>query len=202
MTRGFPRGRVILTIFPMQSLLASAADEAAAVVVSLKPLAEPLQRLGEAMLACWSRRGKVLTCGNGGSCADAIHLAEELSVRFQKNRRALAAIALSDPGATSCAANDYGWERVFARQVEALGNAGDILVCFTTSGNSANVIAAVEAAKKAGMLTASFLGKDGGKLRGVCEIELLVRHKLTHRVQEAHLLLYHTLCEWVDQRVD
>lgn len=186
----------------MQSLLAAAADDAAALAADLKSLAGPLERLGLAMMDCWQRRGKVLTCGNGGSCADAIHLAEELSVRFCKDRRGLAAIALADAGAISCAANDYGWERVFARQVEALGNPGDVLVCFTTSGNSGNVVAAVQAAKKAGLLTAAFLGKDGGKLRGACDVELLVPHKLTHRIQEAHLLLYHTLCEWVDQRVD
>jgi D-sedoheptulose 7-phosphate isomerase len=186
----------------MHSLLSAAADDAAALAASIKSLAGPLQKLGEAMMQCWSHRGKVLTCGNGGSCADAIHLAEELSVRFAKDRRGLAAVALADGGAMTCAANDYGWERVFARQVEALGNPGDVLVAFSTSGNSGNVIAAVAAAKQVGMVTAAFLGKDGGKLRGQCDIELLVPHKLTHRVQEAHLLLYHTLCEWVDQRVD
>jgi D-sedoheptulose 7-phosphate isomerase len=101
----------------------------------------------------------------------------------------------------TCAANDYGWERVFARQVEALANPGDVLIGFSTSGNSKNVLAAIDAAKKIGVTTCAFLGKDGGKMKGLCDIELLVPHKLTHRVQEAHLLLYHTLCEWIDERV-
>jgi D-sedoheptulose 7-phosphate isomerase len=186
----------------MLSLLSAAADDAAKLASAVKSLSQPLEKLGLAMMECWSAGGKVLTCGNGGSCADAIHLAEELSVRFAKDRRGLAAVALADGAAMTCAANDYGWERVFARQVEALGNAGDLLVGFSTSGNSKNVIAAFEAAKSKKMITCAFLGKDGGKLKGVCDIELLVPHKLTHRVQEAHLLLYHTLCEWVDHRVD
>lgn len=186
----------------MQNLLNAAVDDARQTAELVRPLAPALERLGNAMLECWSRRGKVLTCGNGGSCADAIHLAEELAVRFFKDRRGLAAIALADAGALTCAGNDYGYERIFSRQVEALGNPGDVLVGFSTSGNSPNVIAAMQAGRRIGMVTCAFLGKDGGKLRGTCDIELLVPHKLTHRVQEAHLLLYHTLCEWVDQRVD
>ncbi len=154
------------------------------------------------MLACWSNRGKVLIAGNGGSSADAMHLAEELCVRFQKNRRALAAIALCDPTVITCAGNDYGYDHVFARQVEALGNPGDILIVMTTSGNSANVLRAIEAAKSQKLLTAAFLGKDGGKLRGQCDIELLIPSPLSARVQECHKLLYHTLCEWVDTKIE
>jgi D-sedoheptulose 7-phosphate isomerase len=185
----------------MQELLNAAVDDARATADMVRLLAPALERLGLAMMKCWAERGKVLTCGNGGSCADAIHLAEELSIRFAKDRRGLAAIALADAGAITCAGNDYGYERIFSRQVEALGNPGDILIGFTTSGNSGNVIAAIEAAKKIGMTTCAFIGKTGGKLTGVCDIELLVPAKATHRVQEAHLLLYHTLCEWVDERV-
>jgi len=185
----------------MQSLLNAAIDDARNLLEQVRPLAPSLERLARTMLDCWQRRGKVMTCGNGGSCADAIHLAEELSIRFARDRRGLAAIALTDGGAITCAANDYGWERVFSRQVEALGNPGDVLIGFSTSGNSANVIAAVEAARRIGVTTCAFLGKDGGKLKGQADIELHVPHKLTHRVQEAHLLLYHTLCEWIDARV-
>lgn len=186
----------------MHDLLKNAIEDASAVAQSIRALSSPLARLGHAMLHCWDRQGKVLTCGNGGSCADAIHLAEELSVRFHKARRGLAAVALADGGAMTCAANDFGWEQVFARQIAALGNPGDVLVVFTTSGNSANIIAAVAEARKRGLVTAAFLGKDGGQIKGQCDIELLVPHPLTHRVQEAHLLLYHTLCEWIDQQVD
>lgn len=186
----------------MKDLLNGAIDDATDLLSRVRALSPQLEQLANALMACWRARGKVLTCGNGGSCADAIHLAEELSVRFAKDRKGLAAIALADGSAITCAANDYGWERVFSRQVEALGNPGDVLIGFTTSGNSQNVIAAIAAAKTIGMTTCVFLGKDGGQLKGVCDIELHVPHKLTHRVQEMHLLLYHTLCEWVDARVD
>jgi D-sedoheptulose 7-phosphate isomerase len=161
-----------------------------------------LQRLGEALLACWQRRGKVLTAGNGGSAADAIHLAEELVVRFNKSRRALAAIALCDSGNLTCAGNDMGFESVFSRQVEALGNPGDFLVVFSTSGNSANILKAVQTAKTQQLKTVAFIGKEGGSLRGVCDFEFHIPSKTTARVQEAHLLLYHCLCEWIDHHVD
>jgi D-sedoheptulose 7-phosphate isomerase len=160
-----------------------------------------LHRLGETLLACWQARGKVLTAGNGGSAADAIHLAEELVVRFHKPRRALAAIALCDSGNLTCAANDLGFDEVFARQVEALGNRGDVLIVFTTSGNSPNIIRAIETAKAGGLKTVAFIGKSGGKAKGHCDFEFLVPSQNTARVQEAHLVLYHALCEWIDERV-
>jgi D-sedoheptulose 7-phosphate isomerase len=161
-----------------------------------------LRRLGAAMLKCWDKRSKVLTAGNGGSAADAIHLAEELVVRFNKPRKALAAIALCDSGNLTCAGNDMGWDEVFARQVEALGNNGDLLIVFTTSGNSSNILRAVETAKKAGMITAGFFGKTGGKIKGLCDFEFHIPCHTTARVQEAHLLLYHTLCQWIDLNVN
>jgi D-sedoheptulose 7-phosphate isomerase len=161
-----------------------------------------LNRLGEALLSCWKTRGKVLTAGNGGSTADAIHLAEELVVRFNKARRALAAVALCEASNLTCAGNDMGFESVFSRQVEALGNPGDFLVVFSTSGNSPNILKAVEAAKSQQMQTVAYIGKDGGKLKGLCDFEFHVPCKITHRVQEAHLMLYHSLCEWIDDRVD
>jgi D-sedoheptulose 7-phosphate isomerase len=161
-----------------------------------------IDRLGEALLRCWQARGKVLTAGNGGSACDAIHLAEELVVRFNKNRRALAATSLTDAGNLTCAGNDMGFESVFSRQVEALGNPGDFLVVFSTSGNSENIVRAVTAAKSQQLHTVGFIGKDGGKLKGVCEFEFHIPSKTTARVQEAHLIIYHNLCEWIDQRVD
>lgn len=160
-----------------------------------------LLRLGEAMLACWSRRGKVLMAGNGGSAADAMHFAEELVVRFVKDRRALAAIALTDPTVITCCANDYGYAQVFERQIEALGNAGDVLVILSTSGNSENLVWAAKRAKAAGMVTAGFLGKGGGKSAGVCDIELIVPSDSTARIQEAHKLLFHSLCQWIDESI-
>jgi D-sedoheptulose 7-phosphate isomerase len=153
------------------------------------------------MLRCWEKRGKVLTAGNGGSAADAMHLAEELSVRFEKNRKALAAIALCDPSAITCAANDFGYDTIFSRQIEALGNPGDILIVFTTSGNSGSVLGAIESAKSQKLVTVAFLGKGGGKAKGLCDIEFIIPATTSHRVQEGHKILYHTLCEWIDAKV-
>jgi len=185
----------------MRPLLEKAVVEVSSMLPALVEMSQPLQRLGQAMLDCWHKRGKVLTAGNGGSAADAMHLAEELLVRFQKTRRALAAIALCDPTAVTCAGNDFGYESVFSRQVEALGNPGDILVVFTTSGNSPNIVRAVEQARSAGVLTVAFNGRDGGKLRGKCDIELIVPAPTSARIQEGHKILLHTLCEWIDSRV-
>lgn len=182
----------------MERLLTRAVDEIDALLPRLVALAPQLQRLGEAMFAAWDGGRKVLLCGNGGSAADAMHLAEELCVRFMKNRRALAAVALCDPTVITCAGNDFGFDEIFARQVDALGNAGDVLIVFSTSGNSPNILRAIEQAKSRGLVTAAMLGRDGGKARGLCDIELVVPAQTPHRIQEGHKVLYHTLCEWVE----
>ncbi len=147
---------------------------------------------------CWDNGGKLLVCGNGGSCADAMHLAEELVARFQKDRRGLAAIALTDPTVITCAANDFGFDKIFSRQVEALGRPGDVLIGLTTSGNSQNVLNAFDTARTIGMKTIAFLGKGGGKAKSTCDVELIVPADTAHRVQEGHKVLFHTLCEWAD----
>jgi D-sedoheptulose 7-phosphate isomerase len=183
-------------------VIAQAVDEWTALLPLMPRFTPELHRLGEALLACWQNRGKVLTAGNGGSAADAIHLAEELMVRYNKPRRSLAAIALCDPGNLTCAGNDMGFNAIFARQVEGLGNPGDFLVVFSTSGNSANILHAIETAKSQQLKTVAFIGKDGGALKGLCEFEFHVPSKTTARIQEAHLILYHSLCEWIDHRVD
>ena len=184
----------------MKSLLDDALGEWGELLPKLAALDEPLARFGEALWACWQRRGKMLVAGNGGSAADAIHFAEELVVRFGKNRRALAAIALTDPAVVTCAANDLGYDRVFERQVEALGNEGDVFVAMTTSGNSENLIRAITLAKQQKLTTVAMLGKDGGRARGMCDIELMVPSSVTARIQEAHKLLYHTVCGWVEAK--
>jgi D-sedoheptulose 7-phosphate isomerase len=186
----------------MESLLNKAISDLGQIVPQLGAMGPALHRLGQEMLRCWKNRGKVLVAGNGGSAADSMHLAEELSVRFQKNRRGLAAIALCDPSAITCAGNDFGYESIFSRQVEALGNPGDILIVFTTSGNSPNILRAIEQAKSQGVMTAAFLGKGGGKAKGLCDIEFIIPAQTAHRIQEGHKILYHTLCEWVDTQVD
>jgi D-sedoheptulose 7-phosphate isomerase len=186
----------------LKPILQQATDDLQALLPAIAALHEPLERLGQAMLRCWQQRGKVLIAGNGGSAADAMHFAEELVVRFQRNRRALAAIALCDPTVITCAGNDFGFERIFERQVEALGNPGDLFIAITTSGNSANLLLAIDRAKQQDMITVSLLGKDGGAARGRCDIELLVPSPVTARIQEAHKLLYHTLCDWIEQQVE
>jgi D-sedoheptulose 7-phosphate isomerase len=148
------------------------------------------------------KRGcKILVCGNGGSAADAQHLAAELSGRYVKERKALAGIALTtDTSALTAIANDYGYDLVFSRQVEALGRPGDVLIGISTSGNSANVIKAVESAKALGMHTIGLLGKDGGKLKALMDEALVVPSPVTARIQEVHQMVYHFWCECLDSR--
>jgi len=138
--------------------------------------------------------GKIISCGNGGSMCDAMHFAEELSGRFRNNRRALAAISISDPSHLSCVSNDYGYDFVFSRFIEGLGQANDVLLGISTSGNSKNVILAVEAAKAKGMKTIVLTGKDGGKLAGLADIEIRAPHSnFADRAQEIHIKVIHSL---------
>jgi D-sedoheptulose 7-phosphate isomerase len=147
------------------------------------------------------RRGcKVLVCGNGGSAADAQHFAAELTGRYLKERRALAAIALTtDTSALTAIGNDYNFDYIFARQVEALGRPGDVLVGISTSGNSGNVIAAVEAARSLGVKTLGILGRDGGRLAGLVDDALVVPSRVTARIQEVHEMVFHFWCEALDE---
>ncbi|HEY8780377.1 MAG TPA: D-sedoheptulose 7-phosphate isomerase [Mucilaginibacter sp.] len=143
--------------------------------------------------------GKLLTCGNGGSAADALHLAEELVGRYSKERRGLPAICLnSDVTALTCIGNDYGYDQVFSRQVEALGRSSDVLVGFTTSGNSPNVLSAFQKAKEYGIITILLSGKDGGKAKNICDYELIVPSANTARIQEIHTLILHQWLEEID----
>lgn len=146
------------------------------------------------------RRGcRILVCGNGGSAADAQHLAAELSGRYLKERRALAGIALTtDTSALTAIGNDYGFDQVFSRQVEALGRPGDLLIGISTSGNSPNVIRAVASAKELGMQTLGLLGRDGGQLRTLVDDALVVPSPVTARIQEIHQMVYHFWCEALD----
>jgi D-sedoheptulose 7-phosphate isomerase len=145
--------------------------------------------------------GKLLVCGNGGSAADAQHVAGEFVNQFLlKNRRALPALALTtDGGVLTCVANDTGFERVFARQVEAFGSEGDVLLAITTSGNSPNVVAAAEAARERGMKVVGLLGRDGGRVRHLCDLALVVESDDTQRTQETHNLVGHVLCDLVER---
>ena len=150
------------------------------------------------------KRGcRILVCGNGGSAADAQHFAAELTGRYVKERRALAGIALTvDTSALTAIGNDYGFDRVFSRQVEALGRPGDLLVGISTSGNSPNVIQAVAAAKELGMRTLGLLGRDGGQLKDLVDDPLVVPSQVTARIQEIHLMTYHFWCEAIDAQFE
>lgn len=143
---------------------------------------------------------RILFCGNGGSAADAQHLAAELVGRLVRDRRALPGLALStDSSALTCIGNDFGFEEVFARQVQALGRSGDVLVAISTSGNSPNVIRAVEVAKPLGITTVGLLGRNGGRLGPMVDLPIVVPAEETARIQEAHIFLGHVLCALIEQ---
>lgn len=142
--------------------------------------------------------GKILICGNGGSSCDAAHFAEELTGRFRADRRPLAAIACTDVGHITCTANDYGFDHIFSRWVEALGKRGDTLIILSTSGNSANCLRALEAADELGMNTIAMLGKGGGKMLKRATIQIVVPGETSDRIQELHMLLLHTFVECIE----
>jgi D-sedoheptulose 7-phosphate isomerase len=145
---------------------------------------------------------KVLSCGNGGSHCDAMHFAEELSGRYRDNRRSLAAIAISDPSHISCVGNDYGFDYIFSRYVEGIGQEGDVLLGISTSGNSKNVINAFEAAKQKGIKTIALTGKEGGKIRGNVDLEINVPHfGYADRIQEIHIKIIHILILLIEKKV-
>lgn len=147
----------------------------------------------------FARGGKVIAFGNGGSMCDAMHFAEELTGRFRRDRKALPAIALSDPSHLTCVGNDYGFEQVFARGVEAYAAAGDVVLGLSTSGNSPNVIRGLATARELGCHTIALLGKDGGQLAGTCELQIIVPGEHSDRIQELHTLILHIIIECVER---
>ncbi len=169
---------------------------------SLSGLAEPTERVAETIVQTLRNGNKLMLCGNGGSAADSLHLAAEFTGRFVKDRKPLAALALStDSPALTCIANDYSFDEIFSRQVLALGRPGDCLLAISTSGNSRNVIRAVEAARSIGVRTIGLLGREGGLLRGMCDLVIVVPSPTTARIQEAHIFIGHTLCAMVESRL-
>ncbi|WP_066013507.1 MULTISPECIES: D-sedoheptulose 7-phosphate isomerase [Endozoicomonas] len=147
--------------------------------------------------------GKVLSCGNGGSHCDAMHFAEELTGRFRENRPGYAAIAISDPSHISCVSNDFGYEYVFSRYVEAVGREGDVLLGISTSGNSGNIIKAVEAARAKGMKVILLSGKDGGKMAGMADVEIRVPHfGYADRIQEIHIKAIHIMIQLIEKYME
>lgn len=162
------------------------------------PTVAAIERAGDALAGRLRAGGKILLCGNGGSACDAAHFAEELTGRFRADRRPLAAIACTDPGHITCTANDYGFELVFSRWVEALGRPGDALIILSTSGNSANLLRAAQAARAAEVQSIALLGRGGGKLRGLCSHEIIVPGETSDRIQELHMLILHAWVESIE----
>jgi D-sedoheptulose 7-phosphate isomerase len=161
-----------------------------------------VQRFADAAAQTLQRGGQLFACGNGGSMCDAMHFAEEWTGRFRKDRSALPAVAFSDPSQLTCIANDFGFDEVFARQVEALGKPGDLLVAISTSGNSPNCLRAVEAAKRKGLVVVGLLGKGGGKMKPLVDIPIVVpRADTSDRIQEVHIKVLHIVIEAVERRM-
>ena len=180
-----------------------AIDDSTRTLESLKELETQVAKAAELIQECLQAGRKILACGNGGSAADASHFATELVVRFAKDRRAQPAICLvSDGGVLTAAANDYGFDEIFARQVSAFGQPGDMLICLTTSGKSKNVVRALEEANARKLKTIALLGRHGGSTIGMADVELLVSSNSTARIQEAHQVLLHVLCELIESRLE
>jgi D-sedoheptulose 7-phosphate isomerase len=166
---------------------------------ALTTIRPAIDRAGQMILATLQRGGKLLICGNGGSAAEAAHFATELVGRYAKTRRSLPAVALSSDGSlVTCIGNDFGYDQVFARQVASLAQPGDLVVVLTSSGNSANIVAALAEAKKLGIESLAFLGRGGGKARGLATCELIMPGQNGAAAQEAHLFLIHHFCELID----
>jgi D-sedoheptulose 7-phosphate isomerase len=161
-----------------------------------------IQQAGEIMVKAIANGNKIISCGNGGSMCDAMHFAEELSGRFREERKALPAVSISDPSHLSCVGNDYGFEFVFSRYIEALGNNGDVLLAISTSGNSKNVLNAIKVAKVKGMKVIGLTGKDGGAMAAMCDIEIRAPHsKYADRAQEIHIKVIHSLIHYIEQEM-
>ena len=172
---------------------------------SVEVLIQPIHRAGESIVNSLLNNGKILSCGNGGSAGDAQHFSAELLNRFEKERPGLPAIALTTDSSTITAiANDYSYEEIFSKQVSALGQPGDVLLAISTSGNSANVAAAMKAAQEREMLTVMLSGNDGGMMAGLLgdqDIEIRVPSRRTARIQEVHLVVIHCLCDFIDTQL-
>ena len=190
---------------PLSTLIQAELTEAQTVLNQFLENPENLNRIAEAatlMVAAVKGGGKILSCGNGGSMCDAMHFAEELTGRYRENRPAIPAIAISDVSHMSCVANDYGYDQVFSRYVEALGQPQDVLLGISTSGNSKNVCLAAETARKRGLQVITLTGKDGGSLAPLSDVEIRVPHfGFADRIQEVHIKVIHILILLIEQQL-
>lgn len=159
-----------------------------------------IEKAGELMVDSLKSGGKIISCGNGGSMCDAMHFAEELSGRYRADRKAIAALSISDPSHISCVGNDYGYDAIFSRYLEAVGRKGDVLLAISTSGNSKNVLKAIETAKSLGMKVVGLTGKDGGLMADLCDVEIRAPHApFADRAQEIHIKVIHSLIDAIER---
>ena len=163
---------------------------------------EAIDRAGQLLVNSIQSEGKIISCGNGGSLCDAMHFAEELTGRYRDNRPAIGAIAISDPSHMACVGNDYGYDYVFSRYLEGVGRKGDVLLAISTSGNSQNVIHAINAAKEKGMKVIGLTGKDGGEMAKMCDVEIRApKSEYADRAQEIHIKVIHSLIDYVENNL-
>lgn len=161
-----------------------------------------IEAAGKLMVDSLKKEGKILSCGNGGSLCDAMHFAEELTGRYRDDRAAIGAIAMADPSHMACVGNDYGFEYVFSRYLEGVGRKGDVLLAISTSGNSKNVLRAMEVAKEKGIAVVGLTGKDGGQMSGLCDIEIRAPHSAyADRAQEIHIKVIHALIDYIEKHL-
>ncbi len=163
---------------------------------------ETIEAAGKLMVTALQNDKKIISCGNGGSLCDAMHFAEELTGRYRDDRKPLAAIAMSDVSHMACVGNDYGYDFVFSRYLEAVGNTGDVLLAISTSGNSKNVLNAMEVATRKGIKIVGLTGKDGGKMNGLCDVEIRAPHsQYADRAQEIHIKCIHSLIDYIEHNI-
>lgn len=167
-----------------------------------EPYTQVIEKIANALIYAYKNNNKVLLCGNGGSATDAQHIEGELVGRFLRERKGLPALALVSNSATMTSiGNDYGYDEIFRRQIEAFGENGDVLIAITTSGNSKNIITAAEYAKKSGIYIVAFTGRDGGKIKEIADISLIIPSDITARIQECHIMAGHIICELVEKAI-
>lgn len=186
----------------MVNEIKSMISESSEAIKLCEKLAPQIEKASELIITALKNNKKIILAGNGGSASMSVHIAAEYTGRYKLERKALPAIALTtDMAAVTAISNDYGFDRVFERQLEALGNEGDVFIALSTSGNSPDLIKAVEKAKKMNIHIIGLLGKDGGKLKNTSKVELIVASDNTPRIQEAHLMILHVICEVVENRL-
>ena len=186
----------------MQNIIKNMIQESAETAKLCEALSPKIEKAAKLVANAFNNKKKILLAGNGGSSSQASHIAAEFVGRYKLERKGMPAIALTaDMAAITAISNDYGFEAVFERQIESLANEGDVLIVLSTSGNSANIIKAVEKAKKMNIHVIALLGKDGGKMKNISNVEIIVPSNNTPRIQESHLMILHIICELVDNQL-